>query len=395
MASENQVQESSEIQSDVITMISQCADIGVRDVYIESMENDEVVIRARVDDRLVLLRRIASDLGRKQMSIIDTLCDTAKSMYGEDEFRHNMFTYGDIMFARRLLPDKLLGVRVNYAQNGNGPSMALHLIYNPLNAVKGNTDATRDAVKGHDDSAQEPVMTCNDQVQDASKIQSDVIKMIIQCADMGANDIHIDSMKDDTVLIRARVKGNLVNIDRIPADLGRKYIAIIYNTLCDTGDSMYSESEFQDAMLSRRSLSDKLSVYLPRVRVTCGPSDNGPFMVLRLLWDMQENAADPVQGQENTCQDTVKGHNKAVAAFTVGVLSLILSPLLMGIVGIILSIVGLNMAGKAKAMLPVAEQDAARMAYSLSVIGGLLSLTMLALCLFVLRDASLLAHILQ
>ena len=364
MADNDKFQGASKFQSDVIKIIDKCADMGAKFISITS-EKDDVVIRANVKDNLVAIDRVSSDLGRKYIEVIyNTLCGV---MYREGTIQHAKFDHLS-------LPDKVSEVRVDCEPSKYGLSMELELIY--------------------------------DQVQDVSEIQSDVIKIIGQCADMGASDIHIDSMTDDTVLIRARVNGNLVNIDRIPADLGRKYIEVIYNTLCDTKGSMYSESEFQDiVMLPRHALSDKLSVYIPPVRVFCGSDNNGPFMVLRLLWDVQENAADPVQtqenaadpvqAQENVCQDTVKGHNKAVSAFTVGVLSLILSPLLMGIVGIILSIVGLNMAGKAKAMLPVVEQDAARMAYSLSVIGGLLSLTILVLCLFVLRDASLLAYLLQ
>lgn len=119
-----------------------------------------------------------------------------------------------------------------------------------------------------------------DELVESSKIQSNVIQMISHCANIGASDIHIDSMKNEAV-IRARVNGELAVIDRIASDLGRKYISVIYNTMCDTAESMYIESEFQDAVFARRSLPDKLS----GVRVTCGPCMNGPFMVLRLLYN--------------------------------------------------------------------------------------------------------------
>lgn len=118
-----------------------------------------------------------------------------------------------------------------------------------------------------------------DELIESSKIQADIIQMINTCANLGASDIHIDTHMSEA-LIRARINGELTIINRIPKNMSEKYISVIYNTMCDVAESMYTGSEFQDAVFARKSLPAKLS----GVRVTCGPSMNGPFMVLRLLY---------------------------------------------------------------------------------------------------------------
>lgn len=119
----------------------------------------------------------------------------------------------------------------------------------------------------------------NDEINESSKNQSDIIQLIKRCADMGASDIHIDSHEIDAI-IRARVNGELTTLQHTPKKLAENYISVIYNTLCEVAESMYTGMEFQDAVFRR----DALPANLSGVRVTCGPSMNGPFMVMRLLY---------------------------------------------------------------------------------------------------------------
>lgn len=117
------------------------------------------------------------------------------------------------------------------------------------------------------------------ETNESSKIQSDVILLINQCAKLGASDIHIDTHMNESI-IRARINGDLIIFRRIVKELSAKYISVIYNTLCEVAESMYTGMEFQDAVFRRSALPANLS----GVRVACGPSMNGPFMVLRLLY---------------------------------------------------------------------------------------------------------------
>lgn len=117
------------------------------------------------------------------------------------------------------------------------------------------------------------------EIEEASKIQSEVVRLINQCASMSASDIHIDT-SDDKAIIRVRVNGELSVLKSLPMEYSHKYISVIYNTMCDVAESMYTGTEFQDAVFARRALPRNLS----GVRVACGPSMNGPFMVLRLLY---------------------------------------------------------------------------------------------------------------
>lgn len=120
----------------------------------------------------------------------------------------------------------------------------------------------------------------NEEINESTKVQADVMQLINRCAKMGASDIHIDTHATESV-IRARVNGELLVMQRIPKDMGGKYISVIYNTMCDVAESMYTGTEFQDAVFSRRILPQNLS----GIRVACGPAMNGPFMVLRLLYN--------------------------------------------------------------------------------------------------------------
>lgn len=141
----------------------------------------------------------------------------------------------------------------------------------PEYKVETKTIASKD-FEEHDYSRQ-------DELVESSKIQADIIQMISNCANMNASDIHIDTYQNEAI-IRARINGELAVIQRIAKNMSEKYISVIYNTMCDVAESMYTGSEFQDAVFARKSLPAKLS----GVRVTCGPSMNGPFMVLRLLY---------------------------------------------------------------------------------------------------------------
>ena len=120
----------------------------------------------------------------------------------------------------------------------------------------------------------------SDEINENSKIQQDIVSLINKCSQLGASDIHIDTHMNDA-LIRVRINGELVIWQHLAKDKSGSYISVIYNTMCDVAESMYTGTEFQDAIFSRRSLPSRLS----GVRVTCGPAMNGPFMVLRLLYN--------------------------------------------------------------------------------------------------------------
>lgn len=123
-----------------------------------------------------------------------------------------------------------------------------------------------------------------------SKTQATIMQLIMEQGRLGASDIHIDSLQDKAI-IRSRINGELSVIREISKQTAKSYIAIIYNTLCDVAESSYIERETQDAVFKRSSL---LSTNLSGVRIACGPSINGPYMVLRLLYKENIELADNV-----------------------------------------------------------------------------------------------------
>lgn len=118
-----------------------------------------------------------------------------------------------------------------------------------------------------------------EEISENSKIQSDVLNLIERCAQARVSDIHIDTRAEQSI-IRVRINGELATWQKHPKEYSNKIISVIYNTMCDVAEAMHTGTEFQDAVFARRAISEKLS----GVRVTCGPSMNGPFMVLRLLY---------------------------------------------------------------------------------------------------------------
>lgn len=113
--------------------------------------------------------------------------------------------------------------------------------------------------------------------------------------------------------------------------------------------------------------------------------------------DNQVQDAREIRKEETASAETdiVKGHKKAVASFTVGFLSVVFSPLLMGIVGLILAGVGISMSNGAKALLPLEQRDAARMGHAMSIIGAIFSIIMFLLCMFVLGGSVSLLNLIR
>lgn len=116
-------------------------------------------------------------------------------------------------------------------------------------------------------------------LEKSSRLQLEVRRIINDCVAMQASDIHFESGPGDA-RIRARVNGELFTVSSVPAEKNTDMVKVTYNTMCEFADAIFSGQECREAMLARRWIPDGLS----GIRVICGPSFYGPFMVLRLLY---------------------------------------------------------------------------------------------------------------
>lgn len=90
--------------------------------------------------------------------------------------------------------------------------------------------------------------------------------------------------------------------------------------------------------------------------------------------------------KENISPDIRKGHKDAVISFTLGMLSILLSPFFVGIPGIILALIGFRNSASAQTLLPFEQRDCARTGFAMCVIGIIFSLIMLVLNVFILKN---------
>ncbi len=124
-----------------------------------------------------------------------------------------------------------------------------------------------------------------------NEVQAIAVKLLLQAYEAKASDIHLTNFGLYTI-IRFRCLGMLEDNTQYPADLGKKLIACIYGSLCQSADTCFIPTNRQDGRIAK-------SKYLPpnvhSVRVHVEPIEcaqaedgQGTSMSLRLLYDTTE-----------------------------------------------------------------------------------------------------------
>ena len=119
-----------------------------------------------------------------------------------------------------------------------------------------------------------------------SRIQKQITNILADAYKQRTADVHIRNYQDRTE-IWMRVDNDLKQTDTISADAGRRIMSTLYQTMCDISGTTYKERDRQDARIGS---SEFLPNGLSGVRVATTPQVGGSLMVLRLLYnDNDEN----------------------------------------------------------------------------------------------------------
>lgn len=113
-----------------------------------------------------------------------------------------------------------------------------------------------------------------------TSIMQKAIKAIFErCVAMGASDLHI-MVRDNEAIVKVRANGDLDRVEMFTSEKGNSYCRTIYTTMCDVADKNFQPKRAQNARISANHLPDVLS----GARVATTPTENGYYMVCRLLY---------------------------------------------------------------------------------------------------------------
>ena len=113
-----------------------------------------------------------------------------------------------------------------------------------------------------------------------SNFQLNVVTAIADAARRKASDIHI-AIKGERVYFKYRINGELVEIENYAADYGVRFVATLYNTMCDIAETSFQMTKGQEGRISN-------PLFLPElvhgVRIATTPASDGSLLVMRLLY---------------------------------------------------------------------------------------------------------------
>ena len=139
-----------------------------------------------------------------------------------------------------------------------------------LYAVSGNTPSTN--VK------ETYRLKADDQA--LSSVQTSIIKLIAEAVAREASDMHI-IVSEKIGIIAIRVHGDLYKVAEYPASTCMSFCQTIYNSMSDSAsETLLQPKVTQDARMSPKFV-EQCNLFGARVAV--GPTDDGLFMVIRLL----------------------------------------------------------------------------------------------------------------
>ncbi|MEM0550279.1 MULTISPECIES: GspE/PulE family protein [Aeromonas] len=123
-------------------------------------------------------------------------------------------------------------------------------------------------------------------IEDSSKMQEEVVNIISHAAKSGASDVHIlTSSQARVTIIFNRIDGDMVRVRELNLEKGKALQGTLYTTMCSEGEPYLIEKKPQDGRIGAEFVAE---CGLSGCRVSTRPTDDGLYMVLRLL-SKQEN----------------------------------------------------------------------------------------------------------
>lgn len=123
-----------------------------------------------------------------------------------------------------------------------------------------------------------------------TEMEREALALFAKAADAGASDVHIRVSEAGTDVL-FRINGDLVRIVEHPTIWGKQLSYTIYHAMADVGSSTFEEQNRQDAQISA---GRKLPKGVAGIRVATSPQVGGHIMVLRLLYQMKDSDATPL-----------------------------------------------------------------------------------------------------
>lgn len=112
-----------------------------------------------------------------------------------------------------------------------------------------------------------------------SLVQKEIKDIFNYCVSQNASDLHI-MVRDNECIIKARSLGDLSRLSNLSHEKGNSICRTIYTTMCNSADKNFQPKKAQGARINSIFLPDQLS----GARVATTPTDNGYYMVCRLLY---------------------------------------------------------------------------------------------------------------
>jgi type II secretory ATPase GspE/PulE/Tfp pilus assembly ATPase PilB-like protein len=112
-----------------------------------------------------------------------------------------------------------------------------------------------------------------------STLQREIKEMFTVAATNNASDIHI-MVRDNESLIKTRILGDLERTREFSSEHGNAICRTIYATMCDVADKNFQPRTAQNGRVRQLHLPSILT----GVRIATTPTENGYYMVCRLLY---------------------------------------------------------------------------------------------------------------
>lgn len=117
-------------------------------------------------------------------------------------------------------------------------------------------------------------------------IEQDLVEDLLkESTELRASDFHIVPISRTQAEVRYRIMGDLQPRFKLPIARAGQLVRTIYDSMCDRVDPNYDETADQNGRL-RREFCEKYGLH--NARVATGPVEFGPYMAIRLHYDLGE-----------------------------------------------------------------------------------------------------------
>lgn len=119
----------------------------------------------------------------------------------------------------------------------------------------------------------------NKGVINTSIMQKSIKAIFERCVALGGSDLHI-MVRENEAIMKVRSNGDLDRVEMFTSEKGNSLCRTIYTTMCDVADKNFQPKRAQNARIS----ANHLPAVLSGARVATTPTENGYYMVCRLLY---------------------------------------------------------------------------------------------------------------